>query len=64
MLIEEVAKGRQIIITDRGRAVAMLVPPILARRSGFPDLATIRRRNLMLSPLLSGTIEDERDDRF
>jgi len=62
-LIEEVAKGRRIEITDRGRPVAMLVPPASAAR-GLPDLRAVRRRNQKLVPPLSGTVVDQRDDRF
>jgi prevent-host-death family protein len=63
-LIDEVAKGRRIEITDRGRPVAMLVPPIASAARGLPDLRAVRRRNQKLVPPLSGTVVDQRDDRF
>jgi prevent-host-death family protein len=62
VLIDEVSKGRRIEITDRGRPVAMLVPPISAPNRGFPDLNAVRRRNPKLTPALS--VKDERDDRL
>jgi prevent-host-death family protein len=62
-LIDEVKKGREIVITERGRPVAKLVP---ADRSmgGVPDLAAFRRRMPVLNPPVSKTIAEDRDDRF
>ena len=62
-LLDEVKKGREIIITERGRPVAKLVPPDRARGRGVPNLAAFRRRIPLLDPPLSATVEDERDDR-
>ena len=39
-LLEEVKKGREIVITDRGRPVARLAP--VERRRPFPDLSRVR----------------------
>ncbi len=64
VLIAEVSKGRRIAITDRGRPVAMLVPPTTTATAGLPDLAILRRRNPSLTPPLSVTVQDERADRF
>jgi prevent-host-death family protein len=63
-LIEDVKKGREILITERGRAVARLVAP--ARKTGkpLPDLAIFRRRMPVLDPPLSKSIASSRDDRF
>ena len=63
-LIEDVKKGREILITDRGRAVARLVPPQMTSSKPFPDLARFRRRMPILTPPISETVTDERDDRF
>ena len=41
-LLDDVKKGREVVIADRGRPVAMLVP--LQGRRPFPDLIGIRRR--------------------
>jgi len=42
-LLERVAKGERIVITNRGRAVAMLVPPEVSERL---DTAEIGRAML------------------
>jgi prevent-host-death family protein len=64
VLIEEVGKGRSITITDRGRPVAMLVPPSTTSARGLPDLSALRQRNPRLAPALSTSVQDERDDRL
>jgi len=63
-LIEEVRQGREILITDRGRPVARLVPPPRPRGRPFPDLAGFRRALPRLSPPLSTTIAEDREDRL
>lgn len=62
-LLDEVKKGREIVITERGRPVAKLVPPDRPRGKGVPDLAAFRRRMPILDPPLSTTIEEDRADR-
>ncbi len=42
-LLDRVAKGERIIITNRGRPVAMLVPPEVTER---PDIAEVGRKML------------------
>jgi prevent-host-death family protein len=42
-LLERVAKGERIVITNRGRAVAMLVPPETSERA---DVAEVGRAML------------------
>ena len=54
-LIEEVKKGREIVITDRGRPVARLVPPS-GQGKGLPDLASFRASQPRLSRSLSDLI--------
>ena len=63
-LIEDVKKGREILITDRGRVVARLVPPHRTSAKPFPDLSGFRRRMPILTPPLSETIAEGRGDRF
>ena len=63
-LIEEVKKGREVVITDRGRVVARLVPPAGPEGRGLPDLKSFRATQPRLSPPLSSAIAAERDDRF
>jgi prevent-host-death family protein len=62
-LLDEVKKGREVVITERGRPVAKLVPPDRPRGKGVPNLAAFRRRMPLLDPPLSTTIEEEREDR-
>jgi prevent-host-death family protein len=61
-LIDEAKKGREVLITERGRPVARLVPPV--RKSAFPDLAAFRRRSPRLVPPLSQTLLEHREDRI
>ena len=42
-LLERVSKGERIVITNRGKAVAMLVPPDVSHR---PDAVAIGRAML------------------
>jgi prevent-host-death family protein len=37
-LLERVAKGERIVITNRGKPVAMLVPPDVAERADSADV--------------------------
>ena len=62
-LLDEVRKGREIVITERGRPVAKLVPPDPPRGKGVPNLASFRRRMPVLDPPLSTTIVEDRTDR-
>jgi prevent-host-death family protein len=61
-LLEDVKKGREVIITDRGRPVARLAP--IERRRAFPDLARVRRAFCGADPALSKAVLDEREDRL
>jgi prevent-host-death family protein len=63
-LIEHVRKGEEVLITDRGRPVARLVPPPPAPGRGMPDLASFRAKLPRLDPPLSTTITEDRDDRL
>jgi len=60
-LLDDVRKGREVVITERGRPVARLVPIKPGKR--FPDLAAVRRRARAIEPSLSQAILDDRDDR-
>jgi prevent-host-death family protein len=64
VLLDEVKKGREVLITEHGRPVAKLVPPDRPRRKGVPNLAAFRRRMPVLDPPLSATLEEERSDRL
>jgi len=63
-LLDEVKKGREVLITERGRPVAKLVPPDHPRGRGVPNLAAFRRTMPVLDPPLSQTIIEDREDRF
>ena len=63
-LLDEVKKGREIIITEHGRPVAKLVPADRPRGKGVPDLSAFRRRMPILDPPLSAAIEEDREDRI
>lgn len=62
-LLDEVKKGREVLITEHGRPVARLVPPHRPRGKGVPNLAAFRRKMPRLDPPLSTLIEEEREDR-
>jgi len=61
-LLDAVKKGREVVITDRGRPVARLVP--LERRDSFPDLARVRRAFRGPDPRLSQAVLEDREDRL
>ena len=63
-LIEEVRKGYEVTITDRGRPVARLVPPRPQPTRPLPDLAAFRSRMPVMDPPASQSIIDDREDRF
>lgn len=63
-LLEDVRKGREIVITERGRPVARLVPAGPARCAPFPDLSRFRRAMPKLAATLSQAILDDRGDRL
>jgi len=61
-LIEEVRKGHEVTITDRGKPVARLVPPQAEPRRPFAGATEFRRRMPVLPLPLSTTIVDDRVD--
>ncbi len=63
-LLDDVRKGREIVITERGRPVARLVPAGAARSEPFPDLASFRRGMPRLRATLSQAILEGRGDRL
>ena len=63
VLLDEVKKGREVVITERGRPVAKLVPPDPPKGKGFPNLAAFRRRMPRFDPPLSTSIDEDREDR-
>ena len=61
-LLDDVRKGRRVVISDRGRPVAMLVP--VRPAEGFPDLKAVRKRIGGRRAKLSDAVLDARDDRL
>ena len=62
VLLDEVREGREVLITDRGKPVARLVPPPRAHRRPFPDHSAFRASMPRLSRSVSQAIIDERDE--
>jgi prevent-host-death family protein len=62
-LIEEVRKGHEVTITDRGRPVARLVPPRPVSAKVFPGRSAFRRRMPQLKASLSRAVIDGREER-
>jgi prevent-host-death family protein len=62
VLIEEVRKGREIVITDRGKPVARLVPP-RRRTTPFAGRSAFRNRIPRLPASLSSAVLDDRAER-
>ena len=60
-LLDDVRNGREVLITDRGRPVARLVPP--HTRRPFPDLARLRATTRGRDIRLSAALIEDRDDR-
>src|SRR5438874_7444559 len=51
VLLDEVKKGREVVITEHGRPVAKLVPLERPRGKGVPNFAALRRRMPVFDPL-------------
>jgi prevent-host-death family protein len=62
-LLEEVRKGHEITITDRGRPVARLVPPLAPSAMTFKGRTAFRRKMPKLKAPLSKAIIDGREER-
>jgi prevent-host-death family protein len=62
-LLDDVRKGREVVITDRGRPVARLVP-VRAPRP-FPDLKKLRSKaNALARARISQALLEDREDRM
>jgi prevent-host-death family protein len=59
-LLDDVKKGREVLITDRGVPVARLVP--VERRRPFPNLSRVRRAFSGPDPGLSQAVLEEREE--
>jgi prevent-host-death family protein len=63
-LIEEVRKGHEIVITDRGKPVARLVPPVPETAKVFRGRSAFRRKMPKLKASLSQAVIDGREERI
>jgi len=61
-LLKDAKKGREVVITDRGRPVARLTA--IQRCEPFPNLARVRRRFRGVDPALSQAVLEGREDRL
>lgn len=61
-LLDDVKKGREVVITEHGRAVAGLAPVQLPQR--FPDQSRTRRLFKRRDVALSQAVIDGRNDRL
>jgi prevent-host-death family protein len=61
-LLDDVKKGREVVITEHGRPVARLAP--LRDDQRFPDLARVRRLVKRRDVALSQAVIDDRNDRL
>lgn len=62
-LIDEVRKGHEVTITDRGRPVARLVPPRRKQAKPFAGRADFRSKMPVLTVSLTAAVIDERTER-
>jgi prevent-host-death family protein len=62
-LIEDVRKGHEVTITDRGRPVARLVAPRPEQSKPFEGRAAFRRTMPVLATSLTAAVIDERAER-
>lgn len=60
-LLDDVRQGREVVITERGRPVARLVP--IKAGQPFPDLRKVRQRARAKNPRLSEAVLEDREDR-
>jgi len=55
-LLEDVRQGHEIVITDRGKPVARLVPPLALSAKPFVGRGDLRRRTPLFRPPLSSRL--------
>jgi len=63
VLLEEVRKGREVLITDRGRPVARIVPPAQESPRPFSRHARFRASIRLKGRPLSESVSEDRADR-
>src|SRR4249920_863281 len=63
VLLEDVRKGHEIVITDRGKPVARLVPPLPLSAKPFAGRRDLRRKMPVFRPSLSSRLVGGPQDR-
>jgi prevent-host-death family protein len=63
-LLNEVRKGREVVITDRGKPVARLLPPRDESAEAFSGRRRFRAAGRLRGRSLTATIAADREDRF
>ena len=63
-LLETIGRGREVVITDRGRPVARLVPPTPPRHAPFRSHRAFRAKVPRGMSSLVPTLSADRDDRL
>jgi len=63
-LLEEVRKGGEVLLTDRGKPVARLVPPIARAAKPFRSHAKLRDSITVKGKPVSAIVIEEREDRL
>jgi prevent-host-death family protein len=63
VLLEDVRKGHEIVITDRGKPVARLVPPLSLSAKPFAGRGDLRRKMPIFRPSLSSRLVEDAQPR-
>ena len=62
-ILDEVRKGREVVLTDRGRPVARIVPPLRDSARALSSHRRFRASIRLKGRPLSETVVHEREDR-
>jgi len=62
-ILEEVRRGREVVLTDRGRPVARIVPPLQDSARPLSSRRRFRASIRLKGQPLSETVVHEREDR-
>jgi prevent-host-death family protein len=62
-ILDEVRKGREVVITDRGRPVARIVPPRHHAERPFSSHRRFRATIRLRGKGLGATVTEDREDR-
>lgn len=64
VFLEEVKRGAEILVRERGKPVAKIVPYTPAHASPFPDLTAFRASVKYRGPPPSAVVLEDREDRL